>query len=86
MDGDPRSEVFTTVAWDGGSRLLAADLHIARLFRHSERLGFNIPNNLAESSFSFFPLALVPFIGLVETISDLRRINRSGDAEATAQP
>ena len=40
----------------------------------------------SESSFSFLPRALVPFIGLVETIPDSRRINLSGDADATAQP
>ncbi|MED5231634.1 MAG: aminotransferase class IV [Candidatus Thermoplasmatota archaeon] len=51
MSGDPRSEVFTTVAWDGETRLLAADLHIARLYRHAERLGFNLPDNLAELIF-----------------------------------
>ena len=60
MDGDPRSEVFTTVAWDGGSRLLAADLHIARLFRHAERLGFNLPNNLTELIFEALSKAEIP--------------------------
>ena len=60
MDGDPRSEVFTTVAWDGGSRLLAADLHIARLFRHAERLGFNLPNNLAELIFEALSKTEIP--------------------------
>ena len=60
MDGDPRSEVFTTIAWDGGSRLLAADLHIARLFRHAERLGFNLPNKLTELIFEALSKADIP--------------------------
>ena len=44
-DRDPRSEVFTTVAWDGAARLLAADLHFARLRRHAERLGISLPSD-----------------------------------------
>ena len=60
MDGDPRSEVFTTIAWDGGYRLLAADLHIARLFRHAEILGFNLPNNLSELIFEALNKANIP--------------------------
>ena len=60
MDVDPRSEVFTTVAWDGGTRLLAADLHIARLFRHAERLGFNLPENLSELIFEALSKCEIP--------------------------
>ena len=60
MDGDPRSEVFTTIAWDGGTRLLAADLHIARLFRHAERLGFNLPDNLPELIFEALSKCEIP--------------------------
>ena len=60
MDGDPRSEVFTTIAWDGDSQLLAADLHIARLFRHAERLGFNLPNNLSELIFEALSNVEIP--------------------------
>ena len=51
MTGDPRSEVFSTVAWDGGMRLLAADLHFSRFQRHSERLGIILPENIPEIVF-----------------------------------
>ena len=51
MSGDPRSEVFSTVAWDGGMRLLAADLHFSRFQRHSERLGIILPENIPEIVF-----------------------------------
>lgn len=60
MVGDPGSEVFTTIAWDGESRLLAADLHIARLYRHAERLGFDLPGNLTELIFEALSKAEIP--------------------------
>ena len=60
MGGDPRSEVFTTIAWDGGTRLLAADLHIGRLFRHAERLGFNMPDNLSKLIFEALSKCEIP--------------------------
>ena len=66
MDGDPRSEVFTTIAWDGDSQLLAADLHIARLFRHAERLGFNLPSNLTELIFEALSNAEIPGESVVD--------------------
>ena len=46
MSGDPASEVFTTTGWDGGQRLMAADLHFARMRRHSIRLGISLPDDL----------------------------------------
>lgn len=60
MTGDPRSEIFTTVAWDGETRLLAADLHFARFHRHAERLEFNLPDNLPEIVFEALNMAEIP--------------------------
>ena len=45
--GDPQSELFTTIAWDGKSHLLSANLHFARMLRHSERLGLVLPENFS---------------------------------------
>ena len=60
MTGDPRSEVFSTVAWDGGMRLLAADLHFSRFQRHSERLGIILPENIPQLVFQSLAEAEIP--------------------------
>ena len=48
---DPRSAVWSAIAWDGGEFLLAADMHFARISRHAAVLGIQIPDNLAEGVF-----------------------------------
>ena len=48
---DPRSAVWSAIAWDGVGSLLAADMHFARISRHAAVLGIQIPDNLAERVF-----------------------------------
>ena len=48
---DPRSAVWSAIAWDGEESLLAADMHFARISRHAAVLGIQIPDNLAERVF-----------------------------------
>ena len=48
---EPRSAVWSAIAWDGESSLLAADMHFARIRRHAAVLGIQTPDNLAESVF-----------------------------------
>ena len=47
----PRSAVWSAIAWDGESSLLAADMHFARISRHAAVLGIQTPDNLAERFF-----------------------------------
>ena len=47
----PRSAVWSAIAWDGASSLLAADMHFARMERHAAILGIPMPDDLAESVF-----------------------------------
>jgi branched-subunit amino acid aminotransferase/4-amino-4-deoxychorismate lyase len=64
-DRDPRSEVFTTVAWDGAARLLAADLHFARLRRHAERLGISLPSDFEGLIFEALAGLDIPGVAIV---------------------
>ena len=47
----PRSAVWSAMAWNGKSSLLAADMHFARISRHATVLGIQTPDNLAEKVF-----------------------------------
>ncbi len=47
----PRSAVWSGIAWDGKSSLLAADMHFDRIHRHATVLGIQTPDNLAKSVF-----------------------------------
>ena len=47
----PRSAVWSAIAWDGESSLLAADMHFARMERHAAILGIPMPDDLAERVF-----------------------------------
>jgi len=48
---DPRSAVWSAIAWDGRESLLAADMHFARISRHAAVLGIEAPDDLAERVF-----------------------------------
>ena len=48
---EPRSAVWSAIAWDGEASLLAADMHFARISRHAAVLGIQTPDNLAETVF-----------------------------------
>jgi len=48
---DPRSAVWSAIAWDGARSLLAADMHFARISRHAAVLGIEAPDDLAERVF-----------------------------------
>ncbi len=48
MAKEPQSAVFTTVLWDGGSKIADFDLHLNRLKKHAKRLRITLPNNLIE--------------------------------------
>jgi|TARA_B110000438_G_scaffold53599_2_gene53747 branched-subunit amino acid aminotransferase/4-amino-4-deoxychorismate lyase len=48
---DPYSEAWSTIAWDGRDKLLAASLHFDRFVRHSKRLGFDLPKDFRERIF-----------------------------------
>ncbi len=60
MTGDPASEVFTTLGWDGGERLMAPDLHFARLHRHARRLGITLPEGIEGRIFDALAEAEIP--------------------------
>lgn len=60
MSGDPASEVFTTTGWDGGQRLMAADLHFARMRRHARRLGISLPADIEARVFDALEEIEVP--------------------------
>lgn len=51
-NSSPSYEVWSTVAWDGGKYLLAANLHFDRMERHAERLNFSLPFNFRKSIFT----------------------------------
>ena len=48
---DPRSAVWSGVAWDGEGGLLAADMHFARLARHARRLDIEMPADAPKQIF-----------------------------------
>ena len=56
---DPRSAVWSAIAWDGEASLLAADMHFARLSRHAAVLGIETPDDLAERVFEALGLSLI---------------------------
>ena len=43
-DADPRSSTWTTLRWDGASRVALLSLHMVRLRGHAERLGIVWPD------------------------------------------
>lgn len=47
----PRSAVWSAIAWDGASSLLAADMHFARMARHAAVLGIPMPDDLPKMVF-----------------------------------
>ena len=47
----PRSAVWSAIAWDGASSLLAADMHFARMARHAAVLGIPMPDDLPKIVF-----------------------------------
>lgn len=45
MARKPREAVFTTVLWDGNTKIAHFDNHMKRLRKHAERLRINLPEN-----------------------------------------
>ena len=43
--------MWSAIAWDGASSLLAADMHFARMARHAAVLGIPMPDDLPEMVF-----------------------------------
>ena len=48
MANKPRSAVFTTVLWDGGSKIADFSRHMVRLRNHAERLRIDLPDNVEQ--------------------------------------
>ena len=48
MANKPRSAVFTTVLWDGGSKIADFEQHLDRLKKHAKRLRIILPDDLVE--------------------------------------
>tara|TARA_B100000424_G_scaffold268984_1_gene264952 strand:- start:532 stop:1299 length:768 start_codon:yes stop_codon:yes gene_type:complete len=48
MANKPGSAVFTTVLWDGGSKIADFHRHMARLRNHAERLRIDLPDNIEQ--------------------------------------
>ena len=68
---DPRSAVWSAIAWDGEDGLLAADMHFARIHRHAVVLGITAPDDLMHRVF-----------GLLEDIERPSEPNDSPDQGA----
>jgi len=66
----PRSAVWSAIAWDGASSLLAADMHFARMERHAAILGIAMPDDLAETVF--------------DTLTDLEQFGEANDSSDQA--
>ena len=49
--GDPQSAVWSATGWDGKVSLMSADMHFARIRRHSTVLGIEVPEDLPERVF-----------------------------------
>jgi len=49
---DPRSAVWSATGWDGNKSLMAADMHFARIQRHANILGIDIPTDFPNKIFS----------------------------------
>ncbi|HII23578.1 MAG TPA: hypothetical protein HA359_04910, partial [Candidatus Poseidoniaceae archaeon] len=48
MASKPRSAVFTTVLWDGGSKIADFPRHMLRLRNHAKRLRIELPDNIEQ--------------------------------------
>ena len=48
MANKPRSAVFTTVLWDGGSKIADFPRHMLRLRNHAKRLRIELPDNIEQ--------------------------------------
>ena len=48
MANKPRNAVFTTVLWDGGSKIADFPRHMVRLRNHAERLRIELPDNIEQ--------------------------------------
>tara|TARA_B100000965_G_C19583166_1_gene754504 strand:+ start:1064 stop:1840 length:777 start_codon:yes stop_codon:yes gene_type:complete len=48
MANKPRSAVFTTVLWDGDSKIADFPRHMVRLRNHAERLRIDLPDNIEQ--------------------------------------
>ena len=48
VPADPNSAVWSAFGWDGNNSLVSADLHFARIRRHAEILGIDVPEDLSD--------------------------------------
>ena len=48
MANKPRSAVFTTVLWDGGTKIADFNQHLDRLRSHAERLRIDLPEDFVD--------------------------------------
>ena len=48
VPADPNSAVWSALGWDGNNSLVSADLHFARIRRHAEILGIDVPEDLSD--------------------------------------
>ena len=48
VPADPNSAVWSALGWDGNNSLVSADLHFARIRRHAEILGIDVPVDLSD--------------------------------------
>ena len=55
MANKPQSAVFTTVLWDGGSKIADFEQHLDRLKKHAQRLRIILPDNLVETITKLLP-------------------------------
>ena len=48
VPADPNSAVWSALGWDGNNSLVSAELHFARIRRHAEILGIDVPEDLSD--------------------------------------
>ena len=48
VPADPNSAVWSALGWDGNNSLVSANLHFARIRRHAEILGIDVPVDLSD--------------------------------------
>ena len=48
VPAEPNSAVWSAMGWDGKNSLVSADLHFARIRRHAEILGIDVPEDLSD--------------------------------------
>ena len=48
VPAEPNSAVWSAMGWDGKNSLVSADLHFARIRRHAEILGIDVPEGLSD--------------------------------------